>query len=67
MIMWSFFRLINDLKGFIYLKNRDRKGEKSLSLAQSPNAHNSQEWVRPKSGDRNSVQVSHIGGRDLTI
>lgn len=32
-----------------------------------PNARNSQAWVRPKSGIRNSVCVTHMAGRDLIM
>lgn len=35
-------------------------------LLHSPNACNSQGWARSKPGTQNSIQVSHVGGRDST-
>lgn len=47
-------------------RQRDREREKQSSrlLVHSPNAHNSQGWVRSKLGVGNSIQVSHVSGRD---
>lgn len=44
---------------------REKKGERSFyPLAHSPNVCNSQGWPRPRSGNRNSIQKSHVGGWD---
>lgn len=50
-----------------YLRERKKERERTYSLVYSPNADNSLIWVKPKTGDRNSIQVSHIGGRSPII
>lgn len=46
--------------------DRDREKERPL-LVHYINGHNNQNWTRQKSGVRNSIFVSHVGSRDLSI
>uniref|UniRef100_A0A5F9C3I3 Proline dehydrogenase n=1 Tax=Oryctolagus cuniculus TaxID=9986 RepID=A0A5F9C3I3_RABIT len=47
----------------LYLKGKERERDLPSADSLTPNAHNSQGWARLKSGGRNCIWVSHVGGR----